>query len=174
MSSRRKGRRNDKPNRSHQNRRGRCDYQQRQARQLLAIDVGLNFTSATLGTETTSLTPNVSADMTNDHIVQMMEGNVSVFDKAGNVLQSVSLDQFWTDMGATVDTALSNPRVVFDHGASKRFTVALDEGGAFTNEIFIGWSDSAPWVAALVIAASALVTGGLCYRLLRIGYKLKT
>ena len=38
----------------------------------------------------------------------------------------------------------------------------------------IGWSDSAPWVAALVIAASALVTGGLCYRLLRIGYKLKT
>ncbi|MCH2181384.1 MAG: hypothetical protein MK108_05200 [Mariniblastus sp.] len=143
MSSRRKGRRNDKPNRSHQNRRGRCDYQQLEARQLLAIDVGLNFTSATLGTETTSLTPNVSADMTNDHIVQMMEGNVSVFDKAGNVLQSVSLDQFWTDMGATVDTALSNPRVVFDHGASKWFTVALDEGGAFTNEIFIGWSDSA-------------------------------
>ena len=32
----------------------------------------------------------------------------------------------------------------------------------------------APWVAALVITASALVTGGLCYRLLRIGYKLKT
>ena len=38
----------------------------------------------------------------------------------------------------------------------------------------IGWSDSAPWVAALVIAASALITGGSCYRLLRIGYKLKT
>lgn len=86
MSSRRKGRRNDKPNRSPKNRRSRPDYQQLEARQLLAIDVGVNFTSATLGTQTTSLTPNVSADMTEDHIVQMMEGNVSILDKTGNVL----------------------------------------------------------------------------------------
>ena len=159
MSSRRKGRRNDKPNRSPKNRRSRTDYQQLEARQLLAIDVGVNFTSATLGTQTTSLTPNVSADMTEDHIVQMMEGNVSILDKTGNVLQSQSLDQFWIDMGATVDTAMSNPRVAFDHGSNTWFTVALDEGGVFTNEIFIGWSDGADptgsWQSLQFVADSA-------------------
>lgn len=140
MSSRRKGRRIDKQNRSRQVRRGRCDYQQLEARQLLAIDVGFNFTSATLGTESSSLTPNVSADMSQDHIVQMINGNVSVFDKTGALQQSVTLDQFWTDAGATVDSSMSNPRVVFDHGSSTWFAVALDEGLA--NEIFISWSDS--------------------------------
>ncbi len=142
MSSRRKGRRTDKSTRSKQ-RRGRCDYQPLEARQLLAIDVGLNFVGATLGSETTSLTPNVSADMSSDHMVQMINGNVTVYDKAGTLQQSDTLDQFWVDAGATVDTSMSNPRVVFDHGSDKWFTVALDDGEGLANEIFIGWSDTA-------------------------------
>ena len=143
MSSRRTGRRKDKQNRSRPTRRGHCDYQPLELRQLLAVDVGVNFTAATLGAETTSLTPNASADMSQDHLVQMINGNVSVFDKAGALQQSVTLDAFWTNAGATVDTEMSHPRVVFDHGSDTWFTVALDDGAGLANEIFIGWSDSA-------------------------------
>ena len=137
MSSRRTGRRKDKQNRSRPTRRGHCDYQPLELRQLLAVDVGVNFTAATLGAETTSLTPNASADMSQDHLVQMINGNVSVFDKAGALQQSVTLDAFWTNAGATVDTEMSQPRVVFDHGSDTWFTVALDDGAGLANEIYM-------------------------------------
>lgn len=37
----------------------------------------------------------------------------------------------------------------------------------------IGWSDTAPWVGALVVTGINIVLIGVCYRLFRSGYKLK-
>lgn len=119
-----------------------CDYQKLEPRQMLAVDVGVNFTSATLGTESTAFQPDIAADLSSDYLVQMINGNVSTFDKSGTLLASKTLDQFWVDAGATNVNGMHNPRVVYDIAQDRWFAVALNDGAGSANEIFIGWSDT--------------------------------
>ena len=127
MSSRRnrKNRNTSKMNRRRKSQKANStEYQNLEPRQLLAIDVGVSFTSATLGTESSSFPPNVDGDVSEDYIVQVINGNFTVFDKTGSVDQSTTLDQFWTNAGATLGgTSTFDPRVIYDINEERWFVL---------------------------------------------------
>ena len=88
-----------------------------------------------------------------DHYVQFQIGQLLVYDKAGNVLESVSDSQFWQDLGISlgvVAQGLSEPRVVYDPLSARWFATELNLATT-GNQVLLARTDTAdptgPWKA---------------------------
>jgi hypothetical protein len=98
------------------------------------------------------------------HVVQILAGDVEVFDKSGNFLLSEADTDFWTAAGinsSLFSVGLSEPRVVYDavsnHWFATEISLALTN-----NEVFVARSDTGDptghWSAVHYTGAAGLLT----------------
>src|SRR6185369_229720 len=79
------------------------------------LGIGANFTGSTFNVDSSFVPPDTDGAVGRRHIVELINGHYAVYlKKDGTRVQSASLDQFWTDAGATVRGQLSDPRILFD------------------------------------------------------------
>jgi hypothetical protein len=79
------------------------------------LAIGANFTGSTYGVDSPFVPPDTDGAVGRRHIVEFINGFYAVYlKKDGKRVQSASLDQFWSDAGATVRGQLSDPRILFD------------------------------------------------------------
>jgi hypothetical protein len=59
--------------------------------------VGASFQTSEYLSDSGYIPPDTMAAVGPDHVVDLINGNYQVFDKVGNSLESLSLDEFWID-----------------------------------------------------------------------------
>jgi hypothetical protein len=80
-----------------------------------SVRIGANFTGSSYGVDSSYIPPDTNGAVGLRHIVELINGHYAVYlKKDGRRVQSASLDQFWTDAGATVHGQLADPRILFD------------------------------------------------------------
>ena len=112
-----------------------------------AASIGLNFTGANQGnTDNSSFAPDTMGAVGPDHIVEMLNGVYTVYDKAtGQQLQRMNLNTFWSQAGRRGPETLSpdhaiDSRVLYDPTTDRWYAVSLD--CCNTNRVFLGVSIS--------------------------------
>lgn len=112
------------------------DYQQLEPRQLLAVDVGLNFEGSALNVDSSSFAPNTMGAVGPDHIVELINERYTVYDKSGNELESSNLNDFWTmTAGATISGDSIQPRIVYDPISARFFATSI--GAEADNQVYV-------------------------------------
>jgi hypothetical protein len=131
--------RRNKVNRRH--RRRKLQLETLEDRRLLAIDIGVNFTGSTNDVDSPYIPPDTMADVGPNHIVELLNGTYSVYDKAdGNELFGSSLDAFWVAAGASLNSDTFDPRVLYDADSDRWFAVSIGRGSG--NRVYVGVSNS--------------------------------
>jgi hypothetical protein len=65
-----------------------------------------------------------------NHYVEMINGAYAVYDRAGNLQQRITLDNFWSNNGGVGINSFSfDPRITFDASSGRWFAVAVDSAG---------------------------------------------
>ena len=114
------------------------------------LSIGLNFTGSTLN-DSPFIPPDTMGTVGSNHIVELVNGRYAVYNKStGALLQSSSLNQFWTDSGAGFAGSFSfDPRVLYDPVAQRYVAAAVDGDGdvnhflvavSKTSDPLAGWS----------------------------------
>ncbi len=117
------------------------NYDTLEPRQMLATDLGLNLSGATLGNESSDPVPEVTGDANESFVIQAVNGNFGIYDRTDGVrLFSSSLENFFTAAGGTLFDDLENPQVVYDTGADRWFVAAA--GDSDGNWIHVAFSDT--------------------------------
>ncbi len=117
------------------------DYQNLEARQLLAVEVGVNFTGATYLTDSSAITPNANGDISETHTVEVVNGRYSAYNRfTGNRVETMTLDTFFLSAGGSIFSTLENPRVVYDQTSDRFFVAAI--GGGEGNWIHVAFSNT--------------------------------
>ena len=118
-------------------------YQVLEARQLLAVDFELNFSGTLFPTDSTALVPDVSSEITEDHIVEVANGRFLVHNRfTGTRVMSKSLDQFFDDAGSVIFTTAEGPRIIYDELSERYFVAAIGTGlGNWVHIAFSNTSD---------------------------------
>lgn len=109
-----------------------------------AVTVGLNFTGSSFS-ESGFIPPDTDGAVGPSHFVELINGRFRVYDKTdGSVVQSKTLDQFWTDAGANPVGGTFDPRIIYDHATNRWFAAALDRGlgGGAANDLLVAVSSS--------------------------------
>lgn len=106
--------------------------------------IGLNFTGTTRENTSTFNPPDSMGAVGPGHIVEILNGQYAVYDKAtGNELTKVSLNDFWDAAGSGFDGEFAfDPRVVYDPFAQRWYATSVDNVRE-ANNILIAVSDSA-------------------------------
>jgi hypothetical protein len=82
-----------------------------------------------------------------NHIMVLLNGRASVYNKSTGTLvgSGKSLNQFWTDAGATPSGSFAfDPRVVYDKDSGRWFAVSADNAGGANNFLFAVSATSDP------------------------------
>lgn len=118
------------------------------------LTIGQNFTGITLS-DVERLNgfrldpPDTIGAVGTNHIVEFTNGAFAIYDKStGTPLQKLSDTQFWTDIaGISIDSGLTDPRVVYDVASKRWFAVEIDvptndEGEVLSNNLLLAVSNS--------------------------------
>ena len=98
-----------------QRRAAQIQYDNLEARCLLATDVGLAFTGSTFQTDSSYAPPDANGDIGPNHMIEVLNGRLNMIDKATGVrVQSHTMTGFFNAAGATVFNDPINPKVVYD------------------------------------------------------------
>ncbi len=97
--------------------------------------IGLNFTGTTRGNDSTFNPPDSMGAVGPSHIVEMINGQYAVYDKAhGGTLDKRSLNDFFDAFGPGFDGPFTfDPRVIYDPFAQRWYATAVDNVGAANN-----------------------------------------
>jgi hypothetical protein len=71
------------------------------------------------------------------HIMVTVNGEVRILDRAGALISSVTLDQFWGKVGPFSENTF-DPKVYFDASVGRWFSVACADGESDTSSVLIG------------------------------------
>jgi len=158
-----------------------------------AVSIGMNFEGADLN-DSGFRPPDTMGAIGPAHFVELINGTYAVYDRnSGTLVQMTSLDQFWTNAGATPQGNFSfDPRVVYDASTSRWFACAVDAGATTFSGILVavsvssnptlGWTgfridadtDNQQWADfptmgidadALYVSANMFATGGGSFQL---------
>lgn len=151
--------RNRKSARKNSQRTSHNDYQQLEPRQMLTVDLGIGFTPSTFDPTAPFDAPNISGDIGPNHIIQIINGEYTLFNTVGaQISQSTVQSFFGTLAGADLQIGtdnLNNPilgqvqdaRVVFDHDTDRWFVsgiLAQEDGSNLPgNDILLAVSRTA-------------------------------
>ena len=106
------------------------------------FSIGSNFTTVTMTETANFFPPDAMGAVGPNHVVVLINGRYSVYDRLGNLQSSTSLDQFWVDGGVTPDGGFSfDPRILYDRQSSRFYATAVDNN-AQPNNILLGVSQS--------------------------------
>lgn len=93
----------------------------------LSLSVGLDFTGASFGTQSSSFPPDTMGSVGPDHVVELVNGRYDVYRKSDGVkLQTSSLNQFWTAAGTSFTGSTFDPRVIYDASSGRFFAASVD------------------------------------------------
>lgn len=104
-----------------------------EARTLLtaSLVVDLDFQGSSYPTDSGFIPPDTDGAVGINHFVEMINGRFSVYSKSdGALVQTSSLDAFWTNAGVTPQDFAFDPRVIFDHDSQRWFALSVDNPGA--------------------------------------------
>ncbi|MEL7038578.1 MAG: hypothetical protein AAFO04_23635 [Cyanobacteria bacterium J06592_8] len=88
------------------------------------LSTGLNFTGSTYRVDSFFIPPDTMGSVGSDHIVELINGRYSVYDKVtGNRVQTSSLRQFWNDSGVN-RFDIFDPRIVYDPFSERWFAIS--------------------------------------------------
>lgn len=113
------------------------DYQQLEAKNLLSVNVGVQFDASVLEVDTFEEQNAIAGDVGTNHIVELLNGSYRVFDRTGGtVLEESTFLEFWQDTGAQfdADAELSDPRLVFDATSERWFATTFEPVGPGVQE----------------------------------------
>jgi hypothetical protein len=94
------------------------------------IQIGKNFTGATLGVDSELIPPDGDGAIGPAHFVELVNGRFSVYDKStGQQVQTKTDLSFWAAAGVTVPAGwlTTDPRVVYDPSVQRWFASQVDE-----------------------------------------------
>lgn len=96
----------------------------------------------------TIVVPDTMGAVGPNHIVELINGNMQIFDKAtGASIEDRSIVSFWTDrvgLAGPSNGRYFDPRIVFDPPSQRWFAVSIDDAvGATSNNLVFGRSDTA-------------------------------
>lgn len=123
------------------------------------VSIGLSFTSSVLLRGNFSIPPDTMGAVGPDHIVELINGRYTVFDKtSGTRVQRSSLDSFWTSAGVSFEGRTFDPRVLYDDETGRWYATAVDNGG-LPNSILMAVSCSedptAGWIGFAIDSDSS-------------------
>jgi|GEM_PF-1030455 len=100
--------------------------------------IGTNFLADTIN-NSGFIPPDTMGGVGTDHIVELINGRYTVYDKDGNQLFTSTLDTFWLDAGLTdVGSGTFDPRVIFDPTVNRWFAASIDGGDG--NSVYLAVS----------------------------------
>ncbi len=101
------------------------------------VSLGLNFSASDSTLANAGfIPPDTMGAVGPDHIMVLLNGRASVYSKSTGTLvgSGKSLNQFWTDAGATPSGSFAfDPRVVYDKDSGRWFAVSADNAGGANN-----------------------------------------
>ena len=110
------------------------------------VTVGANFTGSIFGVDSPFIPPDTMGAVGPSHVAELINGRYKVYDKSGNVVQSLSLDAFWTAAGVAIPAgeATFDPRILYDPQSGRWFAVSIDGvvGTGAGNRIYVAVSTS--------------------------------
>ena len=93
------------------------------------VEIGANFTGSKFDVSG-FFPPDTDGAVGPNHFVELVNGVYRVYDKAGSVVQTSSLDGFWTAAGVTPTGTFSfDPRVLYDPESERWFAASTDAPG---------------------------------------------
>lgn len=109
------------------------------------LSIGLNFTSSTFGVDSGFRPPDTMGGVGSDHIVELINGRYSVYEKAtGTRVQTSSLNQFWRDAGVNFSSFTFDPRLLYDPFSERWFAASVDNARRDNNFLLAVSNSSDP------------------------------
>ncbi|MEM9922473.1 MAG: hypothetical protein AAF915_01740 [Cyanobacteria bacterium P01_D01_bin.50] len=106
----------------------------------VTVDLGLNFTGSTRQIDSFSVPPDTMGAVGSEHIVELINGRYSVYDKfTGEKVQTSTLGQFWTDSGVNRFDVF-DPRIVYDPFSERWFAVSAADRRSSDSSFLLGVS----------------------------------
>jgi hypothetical protein len=107
-----------------------------------ALSIGANFTAGSLATAGV-IPPDTMGAVGPSHIVELINGQFTVYDKNGNQVQMSTLDAFWTAAGAAIPGGSNtvDPRIIYDPQSGRWYAAAIDTVAA-GNNIYVAVSNN--------------------------------
>ncbi|WP_145370471.1 nidogen-like domain-containing protein [Maioricimonas rarisocia] len=100
--------------------------------------VGTNFLADTIN-ESGFIPPDTMGGVGPDHVVELINGRYSVYDKDGNQLFTSTLNDFWLNAGLPdIGSGTFDPRIIYDPTVNRWFATSIDGGNG--NSVYIGVS----------------------------------
>lgn len=93
------------------------------------VTIGANFTGANY-LDFGANPPDTDGAVGPSQFVELLNSAYRVYDKSGNVLQTSSLNEFWSSAGLPQASAF-DPRILYDPDSQRWYAAALDFSGAF-------------------------------------------
>ena len=91
------------------------------------INIGLNFTGSNSSQNGGTVPPDTMGAVGPSSFVELLNGRYAVYDKgSGALVQSSTLDQFWTSARANPQGSTFDPRVVYDPVSARYFASSAD------------------------------------------------
>lgn len=111
------------------------------------LTIGQNFTSSTVF-DSGRTPPDTMGAVGEEQIVELINGRYSVYRKSdGVLLQTSSLNNFWTNAGVTPTGRFAfDPRVLYDPFSQRWFAAAVDNSGGDNNFLLAVSNSSDPTV----------------------------
>lgn len=98
--------------------------------------------------DNTSIPPDTSGAVGPHHVMSPLNNNVSIFDRTGALLSSLSLDGFWAALGINASTF--DPRVVFDPFEGRFVLVTMADAERPTSSLLVAVSTTSDPMATWV------------------------
>ena len=96
------------------------------------LQLGKNATTATAGIDSFYTPPDAGLGVSTNHVVEIINGRFSVFNKSLTRLQTFTDSGFWSSAGITVPSGwgFSDPRILFDTASQRWFASSVDVNDA--------------------------------------------
>ncbi len=114
----------------------------------VVMQIGQNFTGATLGVDSLALPPDPNGAVGPNHFVEFINGRVSIYDKTSGARLATMTDlDFWIKAGVSMPSNLdvTDPRLIFDPASQRWFVseVDVDANNSVSNRFLLAVSASA-------------------------------
>ncbi|MEQ1904224.1 MAG: hypothetical protein ABL888_08580 [Pirellulaceae bacterium] len=138
--SKKSSRRNGKSSRS-VHKKNAFQYTQLEARNLLAVNLGINITGHTKNAQSDVIDPNMVGDVGPTHYIESIKDKLSFFDRttATRTLFKTP-NQFFLDIGGAVTSTITNVQVIYDRLENR--WLMLGEGSGNGNYLYLAISDT--------------------------------
>ncbi len=104
------------------------------------VVIGANFTGSSTGISG-YIPPDTMGAIGPNAFVEFINGRYRVYSRTGTVLQSTTLNAFWTNAGVSTSSSF-DPRILYDAASGRWFAAAADNPGNASSRFLVAVSNS--------------------------------